>query len=81
VVLRAGEQEAVAETRSLLPLGVIRDVTEVGATLVLAMLRGWQPTAVVADGNEVFLRLDSHEYVASPVSRKEHCPHAADSRD
>jgi len=45
------------------------------------MLRGWQPTAVVADGNEVFLRLDSHEYVASPVSRKEHCPHAADSRD
>ena len=36
------------------------------------------PAAVVADGNEVFLRLDSREYVRSPVSRKEHCPHAGD---
>ena len=35
VVLRAGEHEAIAETRSLLPLGTTRDVTALGATYVV----------------------------------------------
>jgi voltage-gated potassium channel Kch len=38
VVLRAGEQEAIAETRSLLPLGVTRDVLGVAARSIADQL-------------------------------------------
>jgi voltage-gated potassium channel Kch len=39
VVLRAGEQEAIAETRSLLPLGVTLDVWSIAATHIVGVLR------------------------------------------
>jgi Trk K+ transport system NAD-binding subunit len=39
VVLRAGEQEAIAETRSLLPLGVTRDVLGLAARSIADELR------------------------------------------
>ena len=39
VVLRAGEQEAIAETRSLLPLGVTRDVWSIAAAHIVDVLR------------------------------------------
>ncbi len=39
VVLRAGEQEAIAETRSLLPLGVTRDVWSIAAAGIVAVIR------------------------------------------
>jgi TrkA-N domain len=39
VVLRAGEQEAIAETRSLLPLGVTRDVWSIAAAHIVDDLR------------------------------------------
>jgi Trk K+ transport system NAD-binding subunit len=75
VVLRAGEQEAVAETRSLLPLGAIRDVTKIGATFVVATMLGRNARAVVSDGHTVFLRTDGSEYVPFRVSPKEECLH------
>lgn len=40
VVLRAGEQEATAETRALLPLGIIRDINSSSAAYVVALLSG-----------------------------------------
>jgi Trk K+ transport system NAD-binding subunit len=39
VVLRAGEQEAIAETRSLLPLGLTRDVLGLAARSIACRLR------------------------------------------
>ena len=39
VVLRAGEQEAIAETRSLLPLGATRDVWSIAAARIVDVLR------------------------------------------
>jgi voltage-gated potassium channel Kch len=39
VVLRAGEQEAIAETRSLLPLGITRDVLSIAARSIADSLR------------------------------------------
>jgi Trk K+ transport system NAD-binding subunit len=77
VVLRAGEQEAVAETRSLLPLGVIRDVTKIGATFVVATTLGRDARAVVSDGDTVFLRTAGSEYVPFRVSGKDQCRHTA----
>jgi voltage-gated potassium channel Kch len=52
VVLRAGEQEAIAETRSLLPLGVTRDVWSIAAARVVDVLRdgsGADPVARLLD--------------------------------
>jgi hypothetical protein len=39
VVLRAGEQEAIAETRSLLPLGLTRDVLGLTARSIAGRMR------------------------------------------
>ncbi len=39
IVLRAGEQDAIAETRSLLPLGVTRDVWSIAAAHIVDVLR------------------------------------------
>lgn len=75
VILRAGEQEAIAETRSLLPLGVVRDVTRMGASLVTATMLGRQADAVVNDGDRVYLRTPTGEYEPTVLSRREDCPH------
>jgi hypothetical protein len=79
VVLRAGEQEAIAETRSLLPLGVIRDVTEIAATFVVAGLLGHQAQAVVAGRDQIYVHVGSGSYEPFPVSGKEDCRHTLDT--
>lgn len=79
VVVRAGEHEAIAETRSLLPLGVIRDVTSIAATFVVATLLGQQPRSVVAGSDDLYLRLGDGRYEPSPSSSTEDCPHATES--
>jgi Trk K+ transport system NAD-binding subunit len=76
VVLRAGEQEAIAETRSLLPLGVTRDVTEIAATFAVARLLGRDARGVVASDERLYLRLQSGGHEHLPVSRREDCPHS-----
>ncbi|MFC9840914.1 potassium channel family protein [Rhodococcus sp. NPDC127530] len=80
LVLRAGEQEAIAETRSLLRLGSIRDVTSLSATYVVARLIGLQPRGVVSDGSNLFLEVtaaDSPEtgFTELPVSPRVSCRH------
>lgn len=75
VVLRAGEQEAVAETRSLLPLGVIRDVTEIAATFVVAFLLGRDADGVVAGAEAVYLRTATGTYDPLTGSRRDNCRH------
>jgi voltage-gated potassium channel Kch len=76
VVLRAGEDEAIAETRSLLPLGVVRDVTEVAATFVVARLLGRDVDGVVAGFDAVYLRTTVGAFEPFTVSRKEDCRHS-----
>jgi TrkA-N domain len=75
VVLRAGEQEAIAETRSLLPLGVVRDVTEIAATFVVARLLGRDVDAVVAGSHAMYIQTRERAYEQFPVSRSEDCRH------
>jgi hypothetical protein len=53
VVLRAGEQEAVAETRSILPLGVTRDVITATAAHICAEMRGLDRWTVIQVGDRV----------------------------
>jgi hypothetical protein len=75
VVLRAGEQEAIAETRSLLPLGAIRDTTELAATFVVASLLGHDVHGVVAGVDAVYLRTVRGTYEPFQVSPGKNCRH------
>lgn len=75
VVLRAGEHEAIAETRSLLPLGTIRDVTSLSAAYVLARLRGVPATGVIAHRHEVSVRLPDGTFAPWPLAARDGCAH------
>jgi voltage-gated potassium channel Kch len=75
VVLRAGEQEAIAETRSLLPLGRTRDVTGLGTTYVVARLLGIPATAVVEGDDTAYVAVPGEGFVRWPSSPREECRH------
>jgi hypothetical protein len=75
VVLRAGEHEAIAETRSLLPLGVTRDVTSLSAAYVVARLLGVPATAAVPHAHDIYVEVDGDGLLAWPTSSRDRCPH------
>jgi Trk K+ transport system NAD-binding subunit len=70
VVLRAGEQEATAETRALLPLGIIRDITSSSAAYVIALLRG------AAQANPATISMAQYAHAAEQsAAGQAPCPH------
>lgn len=73
VVLRAGEDEAIAETRSLLPLGLTRDITRTSAAYVTAHLTGAVPRRVIADADCDYVDLPGRGLVAWPVPARDDC--------
>lgn len=75
VVLRAGEQEAISETRSLLPLGVTRDVTAIATGFVAAHLWGRHPRAIIADSGAVYAESMSGSIEALTLSPHDSCEH------
>lgn len=75
VVLRAGEHEAIAETRSLLPLGVTSDVTNLSAAYVVARLLGVAATAAVPHTNDVYVEVDGEGFRSWPTSPRDRCAH------
>jgi voltage-gated potassium channel Kch len=56
VVLRVGDGEVANETRSLLPLGLVRDVHRIAAALLAAMAVGQEAESVVCLGDDAHLR-------------------------
>ena len=56
VVLRVGDGEVANETRSLLALGVVRDVHRIAAILISAMALGEEAESVVCLGDDAHLR-------------------------
>lgn len=80
VVLRAGEQEAIAETRSLMPLGVTRDVTAIAAAYVVARIRGMAPVGILASGERTYARLGITEYEPVELAGRQTCHHLATTR-
>jgi hypothetical protein len=69
VVLRAGEQEAIAETRSLLPLGVTLDVWSIAAAHIVGVLRDGGAVDPVA-------RLVAGGDGRTPAQERRSCGHA-----
>ena len=66
----------LAETGSLLPLGVTRDVTSLSATYVLARLIGLDPLGVVAGETHVHVRLAGGGFEEIPIASPGGCRHA-----
>ncbi len=56
VVIRVGDGEVANETRSLLTLGVVRDVHRIAAALIASMALGEKAESVVCLGGETHLR-------------------------
>ena len=56
LVLRAGDGDVANETRSLLALGLIRDVHRIGAALIAAMALGSEAESVVCIDDDAHLR-------------------------
>ena len=80
VVLRAGEQEAIGETLSLLPLGVTRDVTAIAAGYVVAEFQNLRPRAIVADATSLHAILDDDILRDVVVSPRAECRHRSPSQ-
>ena len=55
-VLRVGDGAVANETRSLLALGIVRDVHRMAATLLAAKILGGDPDSVVCLGDDAHLR-------------------------
>ncbi|PHV66158.1 NAD-binding protein [Williamsia muralis] len=73
LVIRAGEHEAIAETRSLLRLGAICDVTSLSAMYVAASMLGHKPKRVLSDRNHFYVERAAADpatssYTKIPVS-------------
>lgn len=75
VILRAGEQEAIAETRSLMPLGVIKDVTEIAAAFVLSSLLEESLSGAFDVDGQPFVRLSESRFEPALVSSRDGCLH------
>lgn len=67
VVLRAGADDAIDETRSLFPIGPVVDVNGLTAAFVSRSLLGAEPYAVVPEGDRVLCLMGSH---SAPVSQR-----------
>ncbi|MCF8542852.1 MAG: NAD-binding protein, partial [Candidatus Nanopelagicales bacterium] len=67
VVLRAGADDAIDETKSLFPIGPVVDVNGLTAAFVARALLGEQPYSVVPDGDRVVCLLGTS---SAPVSQR-----------
>jgi voltage-gated potassium channel Kch len=65
-VLRAGSNATAGETRSLEPLGHVRDVHRIGAAYLAGLALGSAATHVVLDGGTAHLREDGGSLERSP---------------
>jgi hypothetical protein len=75
VVVRAGERRAIAESRSLLPLGLTRDVTRFSARYVVCRLRGDRVDGAVADGTRLYTHAGGR-FTLGIVGGRDSCTHS-----
>ncbi|MGY0235951.1 NAD-binding protein [Longispora urticae] len=75
VVLRAGDSEAMAETRSLFRIAEIRDVTAMSATFVVLALRRVDPVNLCSDGLHVYAQLGGADFTECTSGVATACRH------
>ncbi len=78
VVLRAGNHDVIAETRSLFRIGTVVDVTGLTSAYVASCVSGVRPSAVLTDAEGTWVRHGDQAAVA-PTTTTE-CPHVPRQR-
>ncbi|WP_405604973.1 NAD-binding protein [Streptomyces sp. NBC_01410] len=80
VVMRAGEHEAIAETRSLFRIGDVHDLNSLTAAYTTASLSGLRPRGVVAHGKQLLVQCGDGAFVPWPVADRCDHPQEGDVR-
>ncbi|MFI0816237.1 NAD-binding protein [Streptomyces sp. NPDC021115] len=73
VVMRAGDHEAIAETRSLFKIGLVHDLGSLSAAYTTASLTGLRPRGVLAHGKRLLVEGADGAFV--PWPQPERCGH------
>jgi hypothetical protein len=68
IVLRAGDGDIAAETRSLFRIGVVRDAHRIAGAGIAAAALGWRPGEVLLDGGRTYLWESSSGVRAFPAA-------------
>ncbi|MET8677567.1 NAD(P)-binding protein [Streptomyces sp. NPDC004647] len=79
VVMRAGDHEAIAETRSLFKIGLVHDLNSLSAAYTSASLCGLRPIGVLAHGKRLLVEHADGRF--SPWPHADRCDHEADRGD
>ncbi|WP_405623792.1 NAD-binding protein [Streptomyces sp. NBC_00076] len=74
VVIRAGDHEAIAETRSLFKIGLVHDLGGLSAAYTTASLLGLRPRGVLAYGKRLLVECEDGVFVPWPQAGR--CDHA-----
>jgi hypothetical protein len=75
VVMRAGDHEAIAETRSLFKIGLVHDLGNLSAAYTTASLTGLRPRRVLAHGKRLMVERADGRFVPWPqADRCDHLP-------
>lgn len=78
VVMRAGDHEAIAETRSLFRIGLVHDLNSLSAAYTAATMSGLRPRGVMAHGRQLLVECADASIVRWP--RMERCDHHRDEQ-
>jgi hypothetical protein len=73
VVMRAGDHEAIAETRSLFKIGLVHDLGGLSAAYTTASLLGLRPRGVLAHGKRLLVERADGRFV--PWPQADRCDH------
>ncbi|WP_432069411.1 NAD-binding protein [Streptomyces sp. AA1529] len=76
VVVRAGDHEAIAETRSLFSIGIVRDLASLSAAYTTASLTGLRPQGVLAQDSRLLVEGPSGSFSPWPYTGR--CAHHQD---
>lgn len=69
IALRAGDNDVIAETRSLFRIGEVRDVSGLTAAAVVETLTGGEPVAVFVEGTQLVVFDGKDEHHIPPAQR------------
>jgi voltage-gated potassium channel Kch len=73
VVMRAGDHEAIAETRSLFKIGLVHDLGSLSAAYTTASLTGLRPRGVLTHGKRLLVERADGAFI--PWPQPERCGH------
>ncbi|MEV0405355.1 NAD-binding protein [Actinoallomurus sp. NPDC050550] len=73
VVMRAGDHEAIAETRSLFKIGLVHDLGSLSAAYTTASLIGLRPRGVLTHGKRLLVERADGRFV--PWPQADRCGH------